>query len=168
MERRVRVANTPKWDSKYAPIVFQLALLGATSVEVAAAFDITTGTLIYWKKHHTEFNEAWKKGKIEADAKVAESFYKNCIDRWEEEEEAKVVKGVLERIKVKRFIRGDKWAQSRWLSLRRRGDWTESQKYEITNNSTNINIALKEYSFDELKMLESIGYKQLPEHDGNA
>ena len=168
MERKKRTGVPTKWDPKFTKIAFQFALLGATEVQVAQALDVKSCSIAYWKKVHPEFKEAWENGKDKADAKVVESFYNNCHDRYVLEEEAKVVGGEVKIVEVRKFHRGDKWAQSRWLSLRCRGEWTEAQRFEITNNSTNINIALKEYSFEELKMLESIGYKQLPQHDGDT
>jgi len=157
-----------KFRDEYIHMAYHLALLGATDQQMADIFQVNRQTINLWKRTRVEFSDALKKGKTEADAKVAYSFYQNCLDRYVEEEEAKVVGGVVEVVKVKKFVRGDKWAQFRWLQTRQRNlGWSEAQNISITQTSTSVNIDLKEMSFEELKFLESIGYKQLPEYGGS-
>jgi len=53
------------------------------------------------------------------------------------------------------------------LSLRQRGEWSETQRVEITNTNINITkIDLTGFTTEQLKIMEEIGLKQLPKHDG--
>ena len=86
----------------------------------------------------------------------------NCLDRYVEEEEVHVFKGRPVVVKRKRFIPGDKWAQNKWLSLRQRAMWSESQKIEITNTNINLTkIDVGNLTIEELRLLQSIGMKAL-------
>ena len=150
-----------KWDQKYSQVVYVMALLGATDQEFADALSVSPSTIANWKNEHPEFLDALRKGKLEADAKVAHSFYMNTQDRYVEVEEVHVVKGVVQRINRQQFIQGDKWTQDRWLAKRRRGDWTDSQQINIQRTNTNINIDLTGLTFEEKVLLERIAYKNL-------
>lgn len=65
----------PEYHNK---MVFKLCLLGATDKEIADAFDIAESTLNLWKLEHPDFSESIKKGKVDADANVANSLYKRA------------------------------------------------------------------------------------------
>lgn len=70
-------------DSLYKPeynkTVFSLALLGAIDQEIADAFGVSLKTIGNWKNEEVEFCAHLKKGKIEADAKVAKRLYKRAM-----------------------------------------------------------------------------------------
>jgi hypothetical protein len=57
----------------------KLCRLGATDVEMADFFGVTEQTLNNWKKTHPEFFESLKRGKLEADANVADRLYKRAM-----------------------------------------------------------------------------------------
>jgi hypothetical protein len=161
--------HTPnsQWNNKRPKQAFDLALLGYTDQQIADEMGVHPRTLDYWKKTKPEFLEKLIEGKAEADQKVVNAFYLNCLDRWIEEEEVHVYKGVITKVKVKRFIPGDKWAQAKWLSLRQRGQWAETQRLEI-NQTININrLDFTGLTRDEMKLMASIGIKQIPENVGD-
>lgn len=62
----------------YVDQAFKLCLLGATDEEMADFFGVATSTLYLWKSDITEFSEAIKRGKITADAEVANSLFKRA------------------------------------------------------------------------------------------
>lgn len=68
-----------KYDNKYNEQVYKLTLLGATDKEIANFFNVKEQTINNWKKSEPEFFESIKKGKLEADANVAESLYKRAL-----------------------------------------------------------------------------------------
>jgi hypothetical protein len=53
----------------------KLCLLGATDAELADFFGVSEQTLNTWKKVHPKFLESMNRGKIIADAEVAEKLY---------------------------------------------------------------------------------------------
>ena len=68
-----------KYKPEYNVLAYRYCLLGATDVDLAEFFGITEKTVIGWRKDYPEFLQAVLDGKVIADAKVAESFYKRAI-----------------------------------------------------------------------------------------
>lgn len=160
-----------KWNPENSHTVYLMALLGATDSQMAEVLDVPVDTINRWKNSHPEFMEALSRGKMKANMKVAESFYHNCIDRWIEEEQVHVWKGKIIKTKVKRFIQGDKWAQTKFLAIKHPEQWSEIHKMNEGNPAnSNISINFNILSTDELAMMESIQQKnkQLPENAGSG
>ncbi|MDR0754552.1 MAG: hypothetical protein LBF04_04105 [Prevotellaceae bacterium] len=74
-----KVGRPTDYAPEYAEQVFRLCLLGLIDREIAAFFEIAESTLNNWKLEHPEFLESIKKGKVQADANVAASLYKQAI-----------------------------------------------------------------------------------------
>lgn len=68
------MARPTKYKAEFEEKVYKLCLLGATDEEIADFFGVTERTINRWKKKKG-FCQAIKKGKIDADANVAESLY---------------------------------------------------------------------------------------------
>lgn len=156
-----------KWKPEYVGLVEKLAILGALDKHIADILGVNHNTISLWKRTHPDFFEAVERGKTQATAKVAESLYLNCIDRYVEVEEVHVVNKQLQTIKVKKFIQGNPWLQARWMSLRMSEQWSESLKMTVDHKTTNINIDIKALNFEELALIERIQQKQLPEDAGS-
>ena len=156
------------WNENCPSIVYHLALLGYTDKKIALAFQVEEDTIHTWKRNHPEFMKSMEMGKLQADSVVVENFYMNCIDRWVEQEEVHVVKGEIKKVKVRKFIQGDKWAQAKWMSLRQRGEWSEVARVEVMNTNVNINkLDFSGLSLEEVKLIEQIQLKQLSNSGGN-
>ena len=156
-----------KWNSSFVHVAYQLALLGALDKHIANAMEVDIAVINQWKNKHPEFYEAIRRGKIQADLKVAESFYLNCIDRYIDEEQVHIWKGKIVKTHVKKFVQGDKWSQHKWLLNRAPELWSETYKMAVTNTNTNINIDVKVLNIEELKFLEGIQKKQITENAGD-
>ena len=57
----------------------KLCRLGAIDTEMADFFDVAESTLYLWKTTHPEFSEAIKRGKLEADANMADRLYQRAM-----------------------------------------------------------------------------------------
>ena len=57
---------------------YRLSLLGLTDLELASVLGISHETLAAWKLSYPEFRESITRGKIEADAHVAEALYRRA------------------------------------------------------------------------------------------
>lgn len=66
------------YKDEYCVQVEKLCKLGATDKEIADFFEVDESTINNWKIAHTEFFESIKRGKIIADAEVAESLFKKA------------------------------------------------------------------------------------------
>lgn len=68
-----------KYKPEYADQAYRLCLLGHTDSELSEFFEVNEDTIHEWKKRHEDFSESVKRGKLVADANVAEGLYKRAI-----------------------------------------------------------------------------------------
>ena len=69
------VGRPTKYKEEYNEQAYKLCLLGATDAKLADFFDVTEQTINNWKIEFPEFFESLKKGKVIADATIAEGLY---------------------------------------------------------------------------------------------
>jgi hypothetical protein len=101
------------------------------------------------------------KGRTLADATVAASLYKAATGYEYEEDHVTAFQGEVTVTRVKKYKGPDSYAAVRWLSVRQKNLWTDSQKVEITQNINITKLDLSKLDTEELMMLEKIGLKQL-------
>ena len=65
-----------KYNQLFNELAYNYTLLGATDQKLAEFLNVTETTINNWKQNYPSFFESIKKGKEKADAKVAESLYK--------------------------------------------------------------------------------------------
>jgi hypothetical protein len=130
-------------NSKYLPIfdrqAYELCLLGATDEEMSQFFEVSESTLNLWKNHHITFSESIKRGKISADARMAERlFTRGCGYRYNEvktkqmlNENSKMID--VEIVTTEKEVPPDTGAAFIWLKNRRPKDWRDKQEIEIKN-----------------------------------
>lgn len=107
-------------------------MLGATDKDLATLFDVSVRTINQWKKEHPSFKNAMNRGKIVADANVADSLYNRAVGVSVELQKAFVDKyGVEHKITVKEEIPGDVNAQRFWLNNRRPKEWREKHSVDV-------------------------------------
>lgn len=142
-------------------------LAGLTDKQMSDVMNVSVSAIADHKKNNPAFMEAYQRGKILADMKVAEGLYQNTQDRYVDDEQISVWKGEVIRIPIKRFIQGDKIAQLKWLAARQPEQWRESQTMNVNRVNTNINVDFTGFTIEEMLQLEKIGFKQLPEHNSS-
>lgn len=107
-------------------------MLGATDKDLAEMFDVSVRTINQWKKEHPSFKDAMNRGKIVADANVADSLYNRAVGVSVKLQKAFVDKnGVEHKITVKEEIPGDVNAQRFWLNNRRPKEWREKHSVDV-------------------------------------
>lgn len=74
-----KLGRPSKYKPEYAELAYNYCLLGATDKTLAEFFDVSEQTINTWKQEHPDFLESLKNGKIEADARVANSLYRKAI-----------------------------------------------------------------------------------------
>ena len=122
---------------EYNEQVYKFCLLGATDAEIADIFGVCVETLNQWKRIYPEFSASIQRGKVTADADVAKGLYNRAIGaEWVEEEVVKLKDGrdseKVEIVKVRRKAPPETNAASLWLRNRRKKDWTDTTKNQIT------------------------------------
>jgi len=64
-----------KYKEEYDEQAYKLCLLGSTDKELASFFEVAESTINLWKLEHEGFSESIKRGKVSADANIAQRLY---------------------------------------------------------------------------------------------
>ena len=142
------MARPTKYKIEYNEQVEKLCKLGATDKEIADFFNICEATVNNWKESEPEFLESIKRGKIEADIKVAESLYKRALGYEYKETRVSEKDGVTVTTKQ---LAPDTAAIMAWLNNRRPEQFRSKQYVEAVNTNKNINLEVtSEEEADEI------------------
>lgn len=119
--------DTPK-------LAYRLSLLGLTDVEMGVALGVGETTINAWKLAHIEFSEALTRGKLLADAKVAESLYHRGMGYSHEAVKIFMPAGALEPVYAPyiEHYPPDTPAASLWLRNRQPKLWREKTEHDHT------------------------------------
>jgi hypothetical protein len=119
------------YKPEYAEQARKFCLLGATDKDLAEFFDVVESTINKWKLDHPEFSESVKAGKIQADAKVAESLFKRATGYVGTKTVTATDKGIITDIReVNDFVGPDTTAGIFWLKNRQKEKWRDKQDHE--------------------------------------
>jgi len=150
-------------------MAFKYALLGARDVDLAEAFGVNIMTIDLWKRNRPKFREALRRGKKEADSNVVQAWYRRCIGYTIIEDHITNDKGTIIVTPVRKHIPPDPQSFIKWMALRDRENWSETQRVEIKQTTININkIDLTGLSVQEKELIEKIQLQQLTEHAGDS
>jgi len=116
---------------QYVEQVYKLCLLGATDKEIGDFFKVTETTINNWKIVHPEFFESIKRGKIQADAEVAEKLYQRAKGYEHPEDKIFNNNGKPLIVPTIRHYPPDTAASIIWLKNRRK-DWSDKQNLNIS------------------------------------
>ena len=87
--------------------------------EIAEFFNISVRTLNRWKKKYPEFWQSMKRGKYQADSKVAAALYKSAIGgEYIKEEKIVPTETGHEVVTIKKQVPANVTAQKFWLTNR--------------------------------------------------
>jgi hypothetical protein len=126
-----------KYKAQNCVQVEKLCKLGATDKEIADFFGVAESTLNLWKKEHKDFSESIKRGKIIADANVADRLYQRAMGFEHDSEEIKVVSdgqglgSSIERVPVRKIYPPDTTAAIFWLKNRQKDKWRDKQDIDV-------------------------------------
>ena len=102
-----------------------LAALGLTDVEIGSILDVNESTINEWKSDPA-FDQALKKGKLQADSKVVQSLYRRALGYEVTETTMEPERGTGPLVvskTVTKHIAPDIMACMYWLNNRRKADW---------------------------------------------
>lgn len=165
---RGKIGRPSKFDAAFVDQAFRYALLGATDEEMAGFFDISVPTFYAWQKQHPAFLKALQRGKVEADATVAESLYKRANGyshqavkiHWDKD-------GNEYRAQYVEHYPPDTGSAIFWLKNRQRGKWRDRQDLDVSGETTVKNettIAIADLAPEQRDQLRAIllGTKRAP------
>lgn len=104
---------------EFTALVEKLAKLGATDEEIADVLGVSETTLGRWKRTLVEFSDALKRGKILADANVADRLYQRALGFEHDDVDIRVVGGKIRKTKIRKIYPPDTAAAFIWLKNRR-------------------------------------------------
>lgn len=126
------VGRPTSYKTEYAQIAYRFCLLGSTDKEMADAFGVSEQTLNSWKIEFPEFLESLTRGKVFADALVAESLFKRATGYTATKVVTANVAGVISDVKeVNDYVAPDTQAASLWLRNRQSGKWRDKVDHEV-------------------------------------
>lgn len=156
-----------KYKSEYVVQVEKLCLLGATDKDIADFFEVSESTLNNWKNEHPEFLESIKKGKMLADANVAERLYKRALGYEAPDIDIRVIENQIVETPLIKHYPPDPTSAIFWLKNRQPEKWRDKQVQEISGvDGSAVKIEMKKeidlsvYSDDELRLLRELKRKQ--------
>lgn len=122
------------YKAAYAKEAKKLAKLGATDAEVADFFSVDVRTIYRWKNVHSEFSQALKIGKDEADDRVRRSLYHRAVGYEQEDVKIFMPGGADEPVYAPYIakIAPDTTAAIFWLKNRRPDEWRDKREHEMS------------------------------------
>ena len=118
-------------------MAYNYCLLGATDKQLADFFEVTDRTIDRWKKSHPEFCLSLKRGKVVADAEVAESLFKRAKGYEHGEDKIFLYEGQPVIVPTTKHYSPDPVSMIFWLKNRQPELWranpaeNESQEKDI-------------------------------------
>lgn len=120
------------YRDEFAQQAEALCKLGATDKELAAFFEVNEATVNRWKQDHPAFCESLKKGKLHADANVAERLYQRAMGYSHPEVHVSNYQGEITLTPLTKHYAPDTVAAIFWLKNRRPDQWRDKTEREVT------------------------------------
>lgn len=124
------------YNVEYNEQAYKLCLLGATDDELADFFNVETSTINNWKIAHIEFMDALTRGKMIADADVANSFYNRAKGYNLPTEKVFQYEGGIIRADTTTHYPADPGAALSWLKNRQPKKWRDKHDIDLTGEIT--------------------------------
>lgn len=132
-EKSARPVGRPTaFLERYCDEARKLCLLGATDSDLADFFDVSEQTINSWKATYPEFLESIKKGKILADATVADRLYKRATGYEHDAVKIFNAEGKPLIVPYTERYAPDTTAAIFWLKNRQRDKWRDKHDHEHT------------------------------------
>jgi hypothetical protein len=134
-----KVGSKKKYDESFPQRALELAEKGLTDKEISKQLGIATSTFYEYKKEHSEFSDALKRGKQPVDNDVENALLKKALgyDYEEQVTEARIGEdGTLHPAVVrtlKKHMPADATAQIFWLKNRMPKEWRDGKSIELTD-----------------------------------
>lgn len=126
------VGRPRKYEANYPEQAEKLCKLGATDADMADFFEVVESTINAWKIDYPDFSESIKRGKMLADANVADRLYQRAMGFEHDSEEIKVVDSQIERVPIRKIYPPDTTAAIFWLKNRRASNWRDKTETELS------------------------------------
>ena len=120
-----------KYKEEYNELVYKYCLLGCTDEEMSNLLDVSKSTFNLWKKEHLDFSDSVTRGKMIADANVANALYNRAIGYDYTETKEKDGEDGVEVTKTTKHVVADVGACMNFLSNRQPKRWRKDPKVVV-------------------------------------
>lgn len=159
---------SPGRPSPYQPLYDEqarkLCLLGATDAELADFFGVTEQTVNNWKEAHPSFFESTRRGKLLADAEIADSLYQRAKGYSHDDTHFTAYEGVVTATDTVKHYPPDTQAASLWLRNRQPKKWRDTKEIVVEDKQ---GAKLKAWTAEEIDAFELWQQQQTPTDGGN-
>ncbi|MBD9356796.1 helix-turn-helix domain-containing protein [Methylomonas albis] len=155
-EKKRAIGRPSAFKPEYVNQVYNYALLGATDSQLAGFFNVAESTINLWKKKFPEFAAAMTRGKMLADATVAEALFKRATGYSHAETKISVIDGAVVTTDIVKHHAPETLACIYWLKNRQPKLWKD--RIEVKEESVVRIIPwddLKKISKDALAFAEA-------------
>ena len=155
------------YQPEFAEQAEKLCRLGATDMELADFFGVTTQTIHQWRNTREDFTEAVMAGKRHADERVVRSLYNRAVGYTFESEKVFNNQGEIIRVPIREHVPPEPGAAMNWLKNRRPDEWRE-RKEVVSSGTVTIEVtdarqkltSLLEQAMQDAKLIEAIPIQQ--------
>jgi len=135
------MAGAPtKYRDEFCIQAEKLCKLGAIDTELADFFEVSESTLNLWKLEFPQFSESIKKGKMLADAEVAEKLYQRATGYSHPDTDIKMFDGQIIETEITKHYPPDTTAAIFWMKNRQPAKWRDKHEIDQTNHFPQVNI----------------------------
>lgn len=122
------------YKQEYATIARKMCNMGATDSDLAEAFGVTTSTIWRWSTANPEFCSALKVEKSEFDDRVVRSLAQRAVGYSYDAVKIFMPAGAESPVYApyREHVPPDPGACKLWLTNRRRDEWADTAKHEVT------------------------------------
>jgi hypothetical protein len=124
-EKKNERGRPTKYKKEYSVQVEKLCKLGATDKEIADFFEVTEQTINNWKTDHSDFFESIKKGKLLADAEVAEKLFQRATGYSHPDVHISSYEGSITVTDITKHYPPDPTSGIFWLKNRQPAKWRD-------------------------------------------
>ncbi len=158
---KTKLGRPTAYKPAYAQQALSLCLLGATDGDMAEFFDVSEQTINAWKGKHPSFLESLRRGKIEADSRVAESLYTRAVGYECDEEKMMQEGGKLVKTTTTKRFPPDFQSMALWLKNRRPNEWTDTRHVKVETESQKLIVILSPEMHEKMHKAagESLDYQ---------
>lgn len=111
-------------------LVRMIAMRGASDDEIADTFGVSRQTFAKWRRAYPTMEKALEEGRMQVDADVVESLYRQAVG-YTYEEDAPTKTGV---VRLERYRIPDVGAIKYWLDNRQPSHWKSSQTTRVVGS----------------------------------
>ncbi len=129
-EQAPSVGRPTDYKPEYAAQAEKLCALGATDIELADFFQVSTRTIYRWRNTIDEFCQAVTCGKEAADVRVERALYNRAVGYSFESEKIFNHQGEIIRAPTTEHVPPDPSAAKLWLTNRKPENWRDKQEHE--------------------------------------